>query len=609
MSHPFSLLPGFVANADALGYRRRWIAVIIAMQIGGMAFETLGVASIIPVLEFMKSGGAPGNLANSSSSWSALYNWAAALGIPVNLGTVLALAFSAIVGRQIFMYFQLVYSATVQGELTLNLRRRGFDAFLVARQEVRSEESTGEAVNDLTIELQNATANLATASRTIGCAIILAGYMVIVLVLSPVLSVAAAGITAIVGFGLIWVTREIRAIGQGVTRANQHVTTFLMERLRSVRLIRLCGMEVPEQSTFSGFLDQQRRNILSMQKLLALFSVLLEPIALMFGFALLYFAVDQKLVGFESLVLFFFVLLRLVPIAKEFMLNQQSYMATLASSESLIKRLSKLEAAEEVDTGEGNLTKLSVAIAFCGVSYRYPGSQEAPALSDVDLIIPARAITAIVGPSGAGKSTLVDLIPRLLVPKQGEVLFDGVPQQTISLSSLRRAISFAPQTPQLFDVTIREHIRYGKPGATEEEVLAASRLAQAQDFILALPDGLSTRIGENGGRLSGGQRQRLDLARAIVRRAPILILDEPTSNLDAESTHLFHRAVEQINAELETTIIMIGHQLSAIRNADKIVVVVDGSIEASGRHHELMSTSPWYSRAIERDEAGREAVA
>ena len=320
--------------------------------------------------------------------------------------------------------------------------------------------------------------------------------------------------------------------------------------------------------------------------------------ALLAGFALLFFAVQSNLVGFEALLLFFVILLRLVPVAKEMMLSRQSYVSTIAAVDTILRRLRMLEAAREVDTGTTVMPRLSTGITFSNVTFSYPGSDDAPALHALDLEIPSGQLTAIVGPSGAGKSTLVDLIPRLRSPTGGEIRIDGVPASDLTLTSLRANIAFAPQRPQLFDVTIREHILYGKPEASDDEIVEAATRAQLMPFIQSLPDGFGTRIGENGARLSGGQRHRLDLARALVRRASVLILDEPAANLDAESTALFYRAIAAIRANTDTTTILIGHHLSLAQSADRIVVLVDGRIEAVGSQAEVLRSSPWYGRAL-----------
>ena len=203
-------------------------------------------------------------------------------------------------------------------------------------------------------------------------------------------------------------------------------------------------------------------------------------------------------------------------------------------------------------------------------------------------------MTALVGPSGAGKSTIIDLLPRLREPTSGEIFFDGQNIDQLEITSLRNSIAYLSQTALVLNTTITDHIRYGNIKASDEEVREAAALAQAHDFIDALPEKYNTILGQRGIKLSGGQRQRLDLARVLLQKAPILILDEPTSNLDAESEMLFRRALMTIRKQHSTTIIIVAHRLSTILDADQIVVLLDGQVDATGTHDEVTESSDWY---------------
>ena len=592
------MLPDFRKNLTALNFRWRWFAGIVALQIGAVLFEMIGVASILPVLQFMQ-GNDLSELAETSRGWAIFLNGFQRTGLPVTLGSVLTLAFAAIIIRQVLTYAQIVYSASVNSQLVLELRQRGFDSFLSAREEARNPDRLGATVNDLTTEMLTAVGCLASGIKAVGFSIMLLGYFTVVLTLSPLLSLVAIAIMTIVGIGLVLVTRNIRQLGLDLTGSNQQVTSFLVERLNASRLIRLSGMETPERLSLRSYLTQQRTIQLTLQKVLALFSVLLEPIAIFLGFILLYFAVRNGGLGFEGLILFFFILLRLVPIAKELFVSRQTYVGQLASIEAVRNRMTALEKQSEADTGPLPLSTLTSGISFNDVSYAYPNSDgRLAALSNINLMIPAHKVTAIVGPSGAGKSTLIDLVPRFRTPTKGKIYFDEITASEIRLSELRQAVAYAPQTPQLFNTSIREHIQYGRLGASIEEIREAASLAQALEFIERMPEGFDTELGSGGAKLSGGQRRRLDLARALVRQAPILILDEPTSNLDAQSEALFHRAIEQIRARTDTTVIIISHNLQRLDFADLIIVMNGGTIEAQGTHADLVQRDGWYRTAL-----------
>ncbi|RQO67154.1 ABC transporter [Aquitalea sp. FJL05] len=228
------------------------------------------------------------------------------------------------------------------------------------------------------------------------------------------------------------------------------------------------------------------------------------------------------------------------------------------------------------------------------VSFAYPSRPEQPSLSQIDLELAPGEHVALVGPSGAGKSTLFQLLLRFYDPQQGAISLGGVDIRQLALADLRQHIGVVLQDSVIFGSSALENIRYGRPGASDEEVFAAARAAAAHDFIQALPQGYATYLGERGVRLSGGQRQRIAIARAILKNPPILLLDEATSALDAESEQLVQQALER--AAHNRTTLVIAHRLATVKEADRIVVLEGGRIVAQGRHDELLHSSPLYAR-------------
>jgi ABC-type multidrug transport system fused ATPase/permease subunit len=259
-----------------------------------------------------------------------------------------------------------------------------------------------------------------------------------------------------------------------------------------------------------------------------------------------------------------------------------------------LERIQMILSADDVIQERADATdpgRVKGAITFEQIAFGY--GDGAPVLRDVSFSIDAGQVVGIVGPTGSGKSTVLSLVPRFYDPKNGRVLIDGVDVSEFKLAALRAQVGFVLQETVLFRGTIRENIAYGRPGASDEEVVAAAKVANADEFISRMQHGYDSPVGERGDTLSGGQRQRIGIARAVIRNSPIMILDEPTAALDTESEQLVVEGLRRLMKG--RTVIMIAHRLSTISDADKIVVLKDGVVAEEGTNDELIARGGVYA--------------
>jgi subfamily B ATP-binding cassette protein MsbA len=402
--------------------------------------------------------------------------------------------------------------------------------------------------------------------------------------------------------------RRIATIGQERTA---DMSTALQETLTGIRIVKGFTREVTEDQRFARINQAYFRTWMKSTQVSAITSPVLEAIGVIGVAGIIWYGGLQVIRGTMTPGTFFSfltaVFLMYNPI-KRLASSNNIIQQALSSAERVFAVLD-VETEAATDTGVRGLDGVRTSIELRGVSFRYEGV-ETWALRDISLTVRAGEVLALVGSSGAGKTTLVNLIPRFYDPTEGAILIDGVDLREIRLDALRRQIGIVSQETLLFDDTVRNNIAYGKDGTTDEAIIEAAGAAYAHEFIMKLPNGYDTLIGENGVKLSGGERQRLAIARALLRNPPILILDEATSSLDTESERMVQMALA--NLMKDRTTFVIAHRLSTVQRADRIVVLAGGRVVEIGRHDDLLARGGTYQRLyqmqfmddVENDERG-----
>ncbi len=492
--------------------------------------------------------------------------------------------------QALFSYFRVVLFVNVTEKTLALLRQKTYNHLiklpLTFFEKHRVGELNSRISSDISLLQETLTSTLAEFIRQI---IIIIGGIILLTITSWKLTIFMLAILPGMMLLAVFFGRYIRKLSKNVQSEVAKSNTIVEETLQGIQIVKAYTNEFFEIERFRkrtkeiaiiGMKSGKFRGAFSAFMIFGLFGAMVAVIWR--GSAMMSSGIIDAGQLFSFVIYSGFVGGTIGGLANVFTQIQKFLGATEELFELFDEAEENLDEIQKIPENE----ILRGRVAFRDLNFSYPSRPEGKVLQQINMIISENQLIALVGSSGAGKTTIASLIMRLHEPTSGELLFDNRSSRDFSLSALRSQIALVPQEIFLFGGSVRENISYGKPSATEDEILEAARQANALEFIDRFPDRLETIVGERGTQLSGGQRQRIAIARAVLKNPRILILDEATSSLDSESERLVQEALEKLM--VGRTSIVIAHRLSTIRKADQIMVIDNGSIVENGTHEQLM---------------------
>lgn len=500
--------------------------------------------------------------------------------------------------KNVFLWAGGQLGASLQEYITRDLRAAVFSHMQRLPLGWFSRTKTGQIIARILTDTEQTKAILAeVATKTIQNSAQLIVTVLILYTMSPRLTLYALVVAPLIIGVLQPLLRKLRKGHRRLRAEYGEITSVLQEVISGIRLVKSFRGEPYEDGRFLGASARYSKGMTRIQRLSLLSGPLTEVLGTIVAVAVLWLGAREVLQGGGmdggTLITFMVLVMRLLQPLKQLSQAPTTAQQSFAAAERLFEVLDEPTEAQS-DSGTRVVKALERELSFEGVGFAYGGT---PVLSEVTFTAKRGEVIALVGASGAGKSTLVDLIPRFIEPTAGRITLDGVSLAEITLPSLRQLTGIVSQDTVLFNDTVRANIAYGAESKyTQAQVESAARAANAHEFIVALPEGYDTVLGERGTRLSGGQRQRLAIARALLTDPPILILDEATSALDTESERLVQEALDRLLAGRTTFV--IAHRLSTIVHATQILVMDGGRILERGTHDELLARGGAYSRLL-----------
>lgn len=590
MATPLRDLPDYLrVFVDYLGRR---IYLIFIFAIMATLAEGVGIMMFLPLFQILSTDDLPHLDSNASGSLSELssniYKALNYLGITSSTTAILSAIIFAFLAKAALQLFSEGYTSYLTALLLQSLKNRMFDNFSRMTYGYYTERDTGYFVNIINVQISQMLSVFSSLLR-IGVQI----TSVMVYMALALMTAWHFGVMAIVIGGILMLlinrwNERVRILSRKVATENGHLAKLLIQSLQAFKYLTATDQMKHLRAAIKKAVASLTAHQIRLNYIGVVTRSVREPIVVVSVVAIIIIQVNYLKQPLSPIIVSIMLFYRSLNALLLLQATFQSTMSNVGSLELVQEEFNNQARHKELD-GSLSVSELKESIQISGVTYTYVKS-ESPSLQNIDITIPALSTVAFIGESGAGKSTLVDLITLVIKPQRGSVIIDGIHHDQIKLNSWRNQIGYVSQETVLFDDTVANNISMWGGNIDDDPLLlarvcGAAREAHIHDFIQALPEGYSTRVGDRGVRLSGGQRQRLFIARELFRKTKLLILDEATSALDSETEQAIQDSILTLKGHV--TLILIAHRLNTIRNADFVYILKEGYVVESGRYGEL----------------------